>query len=34
VPNVARPMNVDVAISESFGFGGSNAVVVLGKFNG
>ncbi len=34
VPNVARPMNVDVAISESFGFGGSNAVVVLGKYRG
>ena len=34
VPNVARPMNVDVSISESFGFGGSNAVVVLGKYKG
>lgn len=34
VPNVARPMNVDIAESESFGFGGSNAVVVLGKYKG
>ncbi len=34
VPNVARPMNVDVAVSESFGFGGSNAVVVVGKYRG
>ncbi len=34
VPNVARPMNIDLAISESFGFGGSNAVLVLGKFEG
>ena len=34
VPNVARPMKVDTAISESFGFGGSNAVVALGKFRG
>ncbi len=34
VPNVAREMNVDIAISESFGFGGSNAVVVLGKYKG
>ena len=34
VPNVARPMRVDIAISESFGFGGSNAVVVLGKYGG
>jgi len=34
VPNVARPMNVDIAVSESFGFGGSNAVVVLGKYKG
>lgn len=34
VPNVARPMNVDVAVSESFGFGGSNAAVVVGKYQG
>jgi len=34
VPNTARPMDVNIAISESFGFGGSNAVVVLGKYTG
>lgn len=34
VPNTARPMDVNVAISESFGFGGSNAVVVMGKYTG
>ncbi len=34
VPHVARPMNVDIAVSESFGFGGSNAVVVMGKYKG
>ncbi|HHE41696.1 MAG TPA: beta-ketoacyl-[acyl-carrier-protein] synthase II [Dehalococcoidia bacterium] len=34
VPNTARPMSVNIAISESFGFGGSNAVVVLGKYTG
>ncbi len=34
VPNVARAMNVNVAVSESFGFGGSNATVVLGKYQG
>lgn len=34
VPKVARPMNVDIGVSESFGFGGSNAVVVMGKYKG
>jgi 3-oxoacyl-[acyl-carrier-protein] synthase II len=34
VPNTARPMNVDIAISESFGFGGSNAVVAFSKYKG
>lgn len=34
VPKVARPMNIDIATSNSFGFGGSNAVVVMGKYKG
>jgi 3-oxoacyl-[acyl-carrier-protein] synthase II len=32
VPNVGREHNVDVAISNSFGFGGHNAVLVLRKW--
>jgi 3-oxoacyl-[acyl-carrier-protein] synthase II len=32
VPNTARRQQVDIAISNGFGFGGHNAVVVLGKF--
>jgi len=31
VPNVARRMNVDYALSSSFGFGGHNSIVVFGK---
>jgi 3-oxoacyl-[acyl-carrier-protein] synthase II len=32
VPNKAREQRVDVAISNSFGFGGTNAVLVLKRF--
>lgn len=32
VPNTARQMKIDVAISNSFGFGGTNGTIVLRKF--
>jgi 3-oxoacyl-(acyl-carrier-protein) synthase len=32
VPNQARQMPVEVAVSNAFGFGGHNAVLVLRKF--
>jgi 3-oxoacyl-[acyl-carrier-protein] synthase II len=32
VPNIARTMDVKLAMTNSFGFGGTNAALVLGKF--
>jgi len=34
VPNVARDMKIDVALSNSFGFGGTNGTLVLTRFQG
>ncbi|BDD86725.1 beta-ketoacyl-ACP synthase II [Desulfofustis limnaeus] len=34
VPLTARQMSIDVAMSNSFGFGGTNGVVVLRRFSG
>ncbi len=34
VPNKAREMNVNIAVSNSFGFGGHNSVLVIKKFTG
>jgi len=34
VPNTAREVRVDNALSNSFGFGGTNACLVLSRFNG
>ncbi len=34
VPNTAREVKVEVAMSSSFGFGGTNAVLVLRRFHG
>ena len=32
VPNVARRAKVDVALSNSFGLGGQNACLVIGRY--
>lgn len=34
VPNVARDLPIKVALSNSFGFGGANAVLIFKKFEG
>jgi 3-oxoacyl-[acyl-carrier-protein] synthase II len=34
VPNTARPMKIEVALSNSFGFGGTNGTVILRRFTG
>jgi 3-oxoacyl-[acyl-carrier-protein] synthase II len=34
VPNVARDVAIDVAVSNAFGFGGTNAVLVFRRFDG
>jgi len=34
VPHTARQMKINAAISNSFGFGGTNAVVAMKRFNG
>ena len=34
VPNEARPMKINAALSNSFGFGGHNAAVLVTKFEG
>lgn len=34
VPNVPRPAKIEAALSNSFGFGGHNAALLITKFNG
>ncbi len=34
VPNSARQMDIDYAMSNSFGFGGTNACLIFGKYKG
>jgi 3-oxoacyl-[acyl-carrier-protein] synthase II len=34
VPHKARRMPVTIALSNSFGFGGHNSVLIIGKYNG
>ena len=33
VPNIARPMKIEVAMSNSFGFGGTNGTLVLKRYS-
>jgi 3-oxoacyl-[acyl-carrier-protein] synthase II len=33
VPNKARPLEINAALSNSLGFGGHNAVLVVKKYN-
>ena len=34
VPNTSRPKEIEVALSNSFGFGGHNATLVFRKYHG
>ncbi len=34
IPNVAREQRVDIAMSNSFGFGGTNAALILSRYKG
>ena len=34
VPNAARPMKIDIALSNSFGFGGTNGSLLFKRYNG
>lgn len=34
IPNAAREVHCDVALSNSFGFGGQNISLIMGRFNG